>query len=152
MKYIVYNNGIFSLRIKYEKSKVYEINFLKNSEAEIETEDDFSKVIKKQLDEYFAGSRTMFDIDYGIKGTEFQQKVWEAIAKIPYGATKSYREIAEEINSPKAYRAVGLACNKNPVPIIVPCHRVIGSDGKMTGFAGGIKLKEELLRMEKVNE
>ena len=102
-----------------------------------------------QLDEYFQGKRTTFSLPFKLTGTLFQLAVWKELQNIPYGKTTSYKEIAQKINKPKAYRAVGMANNKNPLPIIIPCHRVIGSNGKLIGYAGGLKLKNYLLELEK---
>lgn len=104
---------------------------------------------EKQLFEYFSGKRKTFELEYEFSGTEFQKSVWQELLKIPFGKTKTYGEIAKEIGKPKAGRAVGSACNKNPLPIIVPCHRVIGKNGKLTGFACGTEIKEWLLDHEK---
>lgn len=105
---------------------------------------------KKQLDQYFAGKRKEFTIPLIFTiGTEFQQKVWRALMEIPYGETRSYKDIAEMVGSPKAARAVGGANNKNPIVIIVPCHRVIGADGSLVGFGGGMDIKIKLLEVEK---
>jgi methylated-DNA-[protein]-cysteine S-methyltransferase len=106
---------------------------------------------KKQLDEYFSGERKSFSIALDMKGTEFQKKVWNQLGQIPFGRTKSYKEIAVKIKNPKASRGVGSANRRNPVSIIVPCHRVIGSNGKLTGFAGGLNVKSWLLEFEKEN-
>jgi methylated-DNA-[protein]-cysteine S-methyltransferase len=103
---------------------------------------------RQQLEEYFAGSRKDFELVMSSKGTEFQQKVWAALREIPFGETRSYGEQARLIGDHKAVRAVGLANGKNPIPIIVPCHRVIGADGSMTGFGGGIARKKWLLAHE----
>lgn len=102
-----------------------------------------------QLDEYFAGSRQQFDLQIAPRGTAFQQSVWAELRKIPFGQTASYGEIAQRIGNPKACRAVGLANAKNPLPIIVPCHRVIGKNGALTGFGGGLQLKQQLLDLER---
>lgn len=102
-----------------------------------------------QLDEYFQGKRTTFSLPFKLTGTPFQLAIWKELQNIPYGKTTSYKEIAQKINKPKAYRAVGMANNKNPLPIIIPCHRVIGSNGKLIGYAGGLKLKNYLLELEK---
>jgi len=101
-----------------------------------------------QLGEYFAGSRKDFDLPLKLNGTEFQVSVLEALQDIPYGQTTSYGEIAKRIGRPKAVRAVGAANGRNPIPIVVPCHRVIGSTGDLTGFGGGLDTKEALLRLE----
>lgn len=106
------------------------------------------KDIKFQLEEYFLKKRKTFDIKINPKGTPFQKKVWKELLKIPYGTTKSYFEIAENIEHKNANRAVGGACNKNPIMIIIPCHRVISKNGKLSGFAYGIGVKEKLLNME----
>ena len=102
----------------------------------------------RQLQEYFAGQRTEFDLPLGPRGTEFQRAVWRALEKIPYGKLKSYGDIARAIGKSSAVRAVGAANGKNPLPIVVPCHRVIGSDGSLTGFAGGLAIKRWLLTLE----
>ncbi len=102
----------------------------------------------RQLREYFAGERRAFDLPLRLAGTEFQVSVLEALQKIPYGETTSYGEIARRIGRPKAVRAVGAANGRNPIPIVVPCHRVIGSTGDLTGFGGGLDTKEALLRLE----
>lgn len=103
---------------------------------------------KKQLDEYFAGKRQDFSVTLDLQGTGFQKQVWQALMHIPYGKTISYGELAKGINNPKAVRAVGGANNKNPVSVIVPCHRVIGANGKLVGYAGGLNKKEYLLSLE----
>ena len=103
---------------------------------------------KRQLEEYFAGERKEFDLPIFLHGTDFQKKVWNALLTIPYGNTLSYGEVAAQIGNPKASRAVGGANNKNPIMIIVPCHRVIGANGDLTGFACGLSAKEYLLKLE----
>lgn len=105
--------------------------------------------ITTQLDEYFSGQRKVFDIPLAANGTEFQKKVWHALTTIPYGQTWSYQDLANAIDNPKAVRAVGLANGKNPISIVVPCHRVIGKNGKLTGYAGGVERKAKLLELEK---
>ncbi|MDC5805819.1 methylated-DNA--[protein]-cysteine S-methyltransferase [Vibrio europaeus] len=104
----------------------------------------------KQLDEYFSGDRREFDLPISAVGTKFQQQVWEALTTIPYGETWSYQDLANAIGNPKAVRAVGLANGKNPVSVIVPCHRVIGKNGKLTGYAGGVERKAKLLKLEQM--
>ncbi len=104
---------------------------------------------KKQLMEYFAGARKAFDLPLDPEGTPFQKRDWAALLEIPYGETVTYKAIAEKINCPKGYRAVGLANNKNKISIVIPCHRVVGSDGSLTGYAGGLSIKEFLLELEK---
>jgi methylated-DNA-[protein]-cysteine S-methyltransferase len=102
-----------------------------------------------QLAEYFAGRRRTFDLPLAPRGTEFQQTVWAALTRIPYGSTLSYGELARRIGKPQASRAVGLANGANPLPIVVPCHRVIGADGSLTGFGGGLDAKRKLLALER---
>ena len=109
-------------------------------------------IIKKalfELDEYFAGRRTVFDIPVKPDGTAFQTAVWNELKNIPYGQTRSYADVAAAIGAPRACRAVGTALHKNPVAILIPCHRVIGKDGSLTGFAGGVGVKKLLLALEK---
>lgn len=103
----------------------------------------------EQLGQYFSGLRQQFNLPLAAQGTEFQQKVWRALIEIPYGQTCSYQELANAIGNPKAVRAVGLANGKNPISIVVPCHRVIGKNGKLTGYAGGVERKEQLLALER---
>ncbi|MEQ9561928.1 MAG: methylated-DNA--[protein]-cysteine S-methyltransferase, partial [Woeseiaceae bacterium] len=106
---------------------------------------------RRQLTEYFDGKRREFDLVLRPNGTEFQLAVLDALRQIPYGTTASYRDIAERVGRPKAVRAVGAANGRNPIPIIIPCHRVIGSSGDLTGFGGGLPTKEALLRLELEN-
>jgi methylated-DNA-[protein]-cysteine S-methyltransferase len=115
-----------------------------------ETEHGILLETEQQLAEYFRGERTTFSIPLAARGTPFQQSVWAALLEIPFGETRSYGEIARRIGSPDASRAVGAANGKNPISIIVPCHRVIGSSGKLTGFAGGLTVKQRLLALEDV--
>ena len=105
----------------------------------------------KQLDEYFSGSRRVFDLPLRLRGTGFQKEVWEVLQQIPYGEVLSYGQVAKTIGRPQAQRAVGMACNRNPVPIVVPCHRVLGTNGRLTGYAGGLDIKVRLLELEKKN-
>lgn len=106
------------------------------------------KEASKQLDEYFQGNRKIFNLPVLVKGTPFQQMVWEALKTIPYGEIRSYKDIAVQIGKGKACRAVGMANNRNPISIIIPCHRVIGSKGELVGYGGGLNIKEQLLSLE----
>ena len=115
----------------------------------IEQETPLIKDAYRQLSEYLKGERKGFDLPLLIKGTTFQQQVWNALLEIPYGETRSYKQIAVAIGNPKAVRAVGMANNRNPLLIVVPCHRVIGANGKLVGYGAGIEKKEFLLRLEK---
>lgn len=107
------------------------------------------KEAARQLDEYFAGTRRLFDLPLNPTGTLFQKKVWDALVQIPYGKTQTYGQIASTAGNPKACRAVGMANNRNPIAIIIPCHRVVGANGTLTGYAGGLDKKEFLLNLER---
>ena len=106
---------------------------------------------ERELEEYFAGRRTAFSVPLSMHGTPFQMAVWEALRTIPYGETRSYGVLAAQIGRPKACRAVGMANHVNPLPILVPCHRVVGADGRLTGYAGGLDVKKYLLELEGVH-
>lgn len=101
-----------------------------------------------ELQEYFAGKRFAFDVPIDPAGSDFQRAVWNALLEIPYGEVRTYSQIASDVGKPKGYRAVGMACNKNPIPIIIPCHRVLGANGALTGYAGGLNVKQYLLKLE----
>jgi len=116
--------------------------------GKLDSEHPVLKQAVSEFQEYFSGTRQMFEVPLAATGTEFQQKVWQALTTIPFGTTWSYQDLANAIGNPKAVRAVGLANGKNPISIIVPCHRVIGKNGTLTGYAGGIERKEGLLKHE----
>lgn len=137
-----------SLYLVSTETHLINIQFTQPQKALLQTTELLS-MATIQLDEYFQGKRTVFSLPFKLTGTPFQLAVWKELQNIPYGQTTSYKEIAQKINKPKAYRAVGMANNKNPLPIIIPCHRVIGSNGKLIGYAGGLKLKNYLLKLEK---
>jgi len=118
----------------------------------VEEETELIAQCKKELDAFFAGERKTFDLPLAPKGTEFQRRVWQALQEIPYGETRTYKEIAGAAGSPKGFRAVGMANNKNPIAILIPCHRVIGSSGKLVGYAGGVDKKAWLLALEQGKE
>ncbi|MDF1493176.1 methylated-DNA--[protein]-cysteine S-methyltransferase [Caproiciproducens sp. CPB-2] len=109
------------------------------------------KEAERQLSEYFSGIRKAFDLPLRAEGTEFQKTVWAALRSIPYGETRSYGQVAKSIGRPSASRAVGMANNKNPILILTPCHRVVGSDGGLVGYAGGLERKEQLLKLERTH-
>ena len=113
-----------------------------------EDKDSFQETLQ-QLQQYFAGKRRQFDLPITPQGTTFQRLVWQELCKIPYGETASYGTIAQRIGKPKACRAVGMANSRNPIPIIIPCHRIIGKDGSLTGFGGGLPVKKQLLELER---
>lgn len=114
-------------------------------------DDQLFAAIRCQIEEYLAGQRNHFEVVLSPEGTDFQKKIWQALGQIEYGSTATYGEIAAQIGNPKAARAVGMANSKNPIPIIVPCHRVVGARGKLTGFALGLEAKRELLNLEHRN-
>ncbi len=136
------------LNIVADKSAVIAIEFDADP-AGSEAPNTISLQCCKQLEAYFNGDIQDFDVPLKMNGTDFQRQVWQALNNVPYGETCSYADIANRIGNPKAVRAVGAANGKNPIPIIVPCHRVIGSSGKLTGYAGGLDLKVWLLEHEK---
>lgn len=142
-----YKSPIGVLEIELKNDIVLGLKVVKSCDNVSEVTGYFAQVAK-QLDEYFAGKRTKFELNISPKGTEFQKKVWAELLKIPYGKTKSYQEIAEAVGKPNAQRAVGSACSKNPILLLIPCHRVIAKSGKLTGFAYGLKKKEALLDLE----
>jgi len=149
----VYETEIGELAIADNGKAITELYFKNKIDVEGKNIEE-TELIKKafnEFKEYLSGARKNFDIPLEPDGTEFQLKVWEALKSIPYGETCSYKDIAEKVGSPKAYRAVGLANNKNPISIFIPCHRVIGSNGKLIGYGGGLDVKEFLLKLEKEN-
>jgi len=146
--YGYYNSPIGILEIITSEDAVISAMFV-DEKKEITAESQILKDAIKQFDEYFKGERNDFDIKYETKGTDFQTRVWEALMKIPYGVTLSYKEMAIAIGNIKATRAVGNANSKNIISIIIPCHRVIGSDKSLTGYAGGLDRKKWLLEHEK---
>lgn len=111
-------------------------------------ETELIRKCKQELDEFFEGKRRTFNLPLAPEGTAFQKKVWDALREIPYGQTRTYKDIAIAVDSPKGFRAVGMANNKNPIAIIVPCHRVIGTNGKLVGYAAGMEIKTWLLALE----
>jgi methylated-DNA-[protein]-cysteine S-methyltransferase len=122
---------------------------IKNIPKEWREDESAFKSPLRQLKEYFAGRRQEFELDIAPRGTPFQKEVWQELRKIPYGKTASYQAIAERLGRPRACRAVGMANGRNPLPIIIPCHRIIGKDGSLTGFGGGLTVKQRLLDLER---
>jgi len=166
-KFYIYCHKFCNLFITEENSSICNILFIKEKTPEqllSQKSNDYppdiyekneTPLIKKtnnQLNEYFAGKRKVFDIPLVLHGTDFQIKVWEALQTIPYGETYSYGQLAVLIKNPKACRAVGMANNRNPIPIIIPCHRVIGHNGNLVGYAGGLNIKQQLIDLEKTNK
>lgn len=154
MNYTYLETPIGTLLIAGDSNAVKRIEFPKNGKAR-KPEPDWTESSRgpvgkaaKQLREYFEGKRAGFDLPLEPDGTEFQRSVWRNLQEIPYGETISYGELAKRVGNPKASRAVGAANGQNPIPIVIPCHRVIGSNGKLTGFGGGLPTKEALLALE----
>ena len=139
------------LSIEDDGTALTKINFEKQACKDCVKRSDLADMAIKQLEEYFSGTRKSFSLPMAPVGTQFMQDVWQALVTIPYGEVRSYRDIAKAIGNPKACRAVGMANNRNPLPIIIPCHRVIGANGKLVGYAGGLGCKEKLLALEKEN-
>jgi methylated-DNA-[protein]-cysteine S-methyltransferase len=142
------NSKIGFLQLTATKSALVSIKFIDDNFNIKENSNDIIDDTIFQLNKYFDGKLKQFTIPLNFTGTDFQIKVWNKLINIPYGQTKSYSEIAQLINNKKAVRAVGNANNKNPIPIIIPCHRVIGKNGKLVGYAGGLEIKQTLLAIE----
>ena len=154
MNYTYLETPIGTLLIAGDEKAVRRIDFPKEGKARA-AQADWTESKRgpvgdavKQLREYFAGKRAAFDLPLAPEGTEFQMTVWRNLQDIPYGETISYGELAKRVGNPKASRAVGAANGQNPIPIVIPCHRVIGANGKLTGFGGGLPTKEKLLALE----
>ena len=150
MKNFTYKTSIGDLTISEESDHIYKILF-GSIQIGIKEETPLIKEAYHQICEYFAGKRRTFNLPLKFEGTKFQIQVWKALLEIPYGQTASYKDIAIKINHSNAYRAVGNANNKNPIPIIIPCHRVISASGDIGGFSGNINIKKFLLNIEKNN-
>jgi len=161
IKYYDFNTSIGKMILFFSsKGIVYLTTMINEDEGDIIklVRNKFGQAVKvsseqyrfhDQIIEYLTGKRKSFSLPLDLRGTDFQIKVWNELMKIPYGQTRTYKDIAESIDVPKGYRAVGNALNKNPILIVIPCHRVIGSDGKLTGFRGGLELKAKLLELER---
>lgn len=144
-----YKYPIGTLAVAYDGTGITDVT-LGRVEA-IETKTPLIEKCAAQLDEYFKGKRFEFDITLSLHGTDFQKSVWKALTEIPYGETRSYKDIAVKIGNPNACRAVGMANNRNRIMIIIPCHRVIGANGSLVGYGSGLDVKAQLLALEKVN-
>ena len=147
-----YDTPVGRLCIGEENGSITRVTWTQLPKNYLQEETALILKCKNQLDEYFIGERKSFDLPLAPKGTEFQKKVWDALKEISYGETRTYGEIAETVGNPKAARAVGMANNRNPIAIIVPCHRVVGANGKLVGYAGGMEQKGKLLHLEKTGE
>lgn len=150
MYFKTYDTVIGKIIIEESEEKISRIEIVNGTEKFDGKEEETELINKtyKELDEYFRCKRKTFDIPLKIEGTEFQKKVWNALLEIPYGETRSYLDIAKRVGNPKASRAVGMANHNNKIIIIIPCHRVIGSNKKLIGYAGGLDVKERLLKLE----
>ena len=149
MLYFSYSTSIGDITIFQDEDYICRIDFGKTQGEGKKEETPLIKECAKEIHEYLQGKRKKFSVKVIPHGTDFQLKVWDALLEIPYGTTASYKDIAVKIGNEKACRAVGNANNKNPIPIIIPCHRVIGQNGKLVGYAGGLGIKEFLLNLEK---
>ncbi len=148
----IYQSPIGALTILSGDKGIKAIKFYEDEKVKAQGRtNEMTRWAVKELEEYFQGKRKVFTVPCVPKGTDFQKRVWEALIQIPYGETRTYKEIAAAAGNPKASRAVGMANNRNPIPIIIPCHRVIGTNGSLTGYAGGLKVKEYLLKLEREN-
>lgn len=152
-----YETAIGKIGIIETDDNITDVGFVgdaKNTQTEniAVNETPLLKEAGKQLQQYLEGSRRHFELPLLPDGTKFQKGVWEVLQTIPYGETWSYKRVAEKVGSPKAARAVGMANNRNPIAIFIPCHRVIGADGKLVGYGGGLHIKEYLLNLEKRNK
>jgi len=145
-----YKSPIGLLEIQIDQKKLRSLKFQEVKRYQ-EEKTPLLLEVKKQLNEYFKGMRKEFELPLKLVGTDFQKKVWKQLKEIPYGDTFSYKEVAESISNDKAYRAVGNANNRNRIPIVIPCHRVIASNGKLGGYGGGVWRKKWLLQHEKDN-
>lgn len=141
-----YSSPFGTVKIGHEDG--YIVSIKRGGEDSPHSPSPVSEFANSQLQEYFCGARTAFDLPLAPKGTPFQLAVWDALRRIPYGEVCSYGEIAAAIGNPKACRAVGMACNRNPLWIVTPCHRVVGGDRSLTGYAGGLEMKRALLELE----
>ena len=151
LHYAYMNTPVGVLTIAEEGGFITNIAFGERNFDGILGENAVISQAKAQLEEYFAGARREFDLPLDMRGTDFQKRVWSALLTVPYGRTATYKDVAIKAGSPKGARAVGMANNKNPIVIVVPCHRIVGADGSLVGFAGGIDTKRFLLELEKKN-
>lgn len=148
IKFAFYESPVGILKIGYDNENIC---YLKTAES-IDCENEPSELAERaflQLEEYLRKDRKVFDLPLELSGTAFQMKVWQELLRIPFGRTATYSEIAEKVGNPKSGRAVGMAVHNNPIWIVIPCHRIIGKNGKLTGYAGGMQMKEKLIEIEK---
>ena len=148
MNYTVFDSPVGKIKIIEEDNIVIEIRFVKD-EKNISPNTEILKLAKKELEEYFTGKRKVFTFPIKLEGRDFSLKVYKSLMEIPYGETCSYKDIAIKIGNENSQRAVGGAKNKNKLPIVIPCHRVIGRNGKLVGYAEGLEIKQKLLELER---
>ncbi len=149
--YYYWFDGVGRLCVGDEDGKLTDLHFENSSFTCVDfkiSETPLHCEVQRQLQEYFAGERRKFDLPLSPEGTDFQLRCWNALLQVPYGETRSYGDIARFVGSPKGFRAVGMANNRNPIAIIIPCHRIIGCDGRLVGFGGGLAVKKFLLELE----
>ena len=155
MKFVKYiNTKIGKMKIVQEENYIIAIRVNEEIKIEQDEEEKSTELLEEtanELEEYLQGKRKEFNIPINPKGTSFMKQVWEALCQIPYGEVRSYKQIAKQIEKPNAVRAVGMANHKNPIPFIIPCHRVVGSNGKLVGYALGLDKKDFLLELERKN-
>ena len=147
IRYAFYDFKLGILKIGYTDTVIVSLDRVEQVDTDNEPS-VLTNLVFKQISEYLHRQRQNFDFPYELHGTEFQKKVWDALRQIPYGETRTYKDIATVVGNPKASRAVGMANHKNPLMIVVPCHRVIGTGGKLVGYAGGLDMKKALLDLE----
>lgn len=147
MDFAIYEFPFGLLKIGYKRDSLVLLKKIDET-SDYGKKTEFTDLVYKEVMEYLSGKRKAFDFAFELDGTDFQNKVWEELTHIPYGETRTYKEIAIAIGNPKASRAVGMANNKNPISIVVPCHRVIGFDGKLVGYAEGLDMKKALIDLE----
>lgn len=143
----IIDSTLGNILIELEDGKLVRLQFTEDPVSEEPLEGKVADV-KNQLEEYFSGKRKVFDLPLQLKGTDFQKSVWEAVNEIPFGQTTTYMKLSQKLGNPAAIRAVGAAIGANPVLVILPCHRIIGTNGQLTGYAGGLRRKQALLELE----
>lgn len=153
INFAIYETILGFIEIKYKEDTLIALQKINaTTPSALGTKNSFTDLVYDQICEYLIGKRKHFTFDYALNGTTFQKSVWQELCNIPYGETRTYKDIAKAIGNEKACRAVGMANNKNPVALVVPCHRVIGSNQRLVGYAGGLAMKEFLLTIEKKNK
>ena len=148
MNKVLYESPLGTLLIAEENGFLREISFFSGNEKILQNESRLTLETKMQLTEYFALKRKAFDLPVRLVGTDFSRAVWKELQNIPYSSARTYSQIASFVGNPSASRAVGLACHSNPIAIVIPCHRVIGVNGKLVGYSAGLERKRQLLRLE----